>query len=280
MTKPPSTSATATATSPLKQPPPPAPHRHMHPPHQQRSPPPPRPKPLAAAPHAAAPPSTQSGAHSEPATRKGRRLGTATAASSAKSTATAATAKEKGGGTSSKGGGTSSSRSTTTATFTSSSTTSSKTGDDRRPRAIVLSWDTFLSLPTFAFCFASQPLFPPALETLHQPATYEYMHSVVSSTMGITLLIHLLVGLGGYLRFGADVSANVLDSLPSDSVLVGLARLGVVLAFAFTFPMMIVRCAPSLLLPPHPSPPPSTPPILAPSRTLPGDGMPSCRPSA
>ena len=50
-------------------------------------------------------------------------------------------------------------------------------------RAFVFSSQTLLSLPTMAFCFASQPLFPPALETLHQPATYNFMHSVVSTTM-------------------------------------------------------------------------------------------------
>ena len=98
-------------------------------------------------------------------------------------------------------------------------------------RPVVLSSQTLLSLPTMAFCFASQPLFPPALETLHQPATYDYMHAVVGATMGLTLLLHLLVALGGYLRFGAAVHANVLDSLPSGR-LVGAARGAIVLAFA------------------------------------------------
>ena len=103
--------------------------------------------------------------------------------------------------------------------------------DAARPRPVVLSSQTLLSLPTMAFCFASQPLFPPALETLHQPATYDYMHAVVGATMGLTLLLHLLVALGGYLRFGAAVHANVLDSLPSGR-LVGAARGAIVLAFA------------------------------------------------
>ena len=40
-----------------------------------------------------------------------------------------------------------------------------------------------LVLPTMAFCFASQSLFPPALETLHQPSTYHHLHSVVDVTM-------------------------------------------------------------------------------------------------
>ena len=108
----------------------------------------------------------------------------------------------------------------------------------RSPRAAILSSQALLSLPTMAFCFASQPLFPPALETLHQPATYEYMHLVVNLTMGLTLLLHLLVALGGYLRYGALVSANILDALPSGP-LVAIARGAIVLAFAFTYPMMI-----------------------------------------
>jgi amino acid permease len=41
-----------------------------------------------------------------------------------------------------------------------------------------LSADSLVSLPTLTFCFSSQPLFPPALETLHQPATYSHMNSV------------------------------------------------------------------------------------------------------
>ena len=58
------------------------------------------------------------------------------------------------------------------------------------------------------FCFASQSLFPPALETLHQPATYDSMHLVVNVTMALTLVLHLLVALGGYLRYGGEVPAN------------------------------------------------------------------------
>ena len=35
-------------------------------------------------------------------------------------------------------------------------------------------------------CVSSQSLFPPALETLHQPATYHHLHTVVDSTMALT----------------------------------------------------------------------------------------------
>ena len=52
--------------------------------------------------------------------------------------------------------------------------------------AFQLSSSTLLSLPTMAFCFSSQSLFPPALETLHQPATYHHLHTVVDSTMLLT----------------------------------------------------------------------------------------------
>ena len=53
-------------------------------------------------------------------------------------------------------------------------------------QAFQLSSSTLLSLPTMAFCFSSQSLFPPALETLHQPATYHHLHTVVDSTMALT----------------------------------------------------------------------------------------------
>ena len=107
--------------------------------------------------------------------------------------------------------------------------------------AIDLSAATVLSLPTMTFCFSSQSLFPPALESLHQPATYEYMHRVVALTMYLTLGLHLLVGLGGYGRWGGAVTANILDVLPQTGAVL-LARVAIVLAFAFTYPMMIFLC--------------------------------------
>jgi len=108
-------------------------------------------------------------------------------------------------------------------------------------RAFDLSSSTLLSLPTMAFCFSSQSLFPPALETLHQPATYHHLHSVVWVTMIATLLIHLAMALGGYLRYGEDVPPNILDALPATTA-TAVARLAIVLAFAFTYPMMIFLC--------------------------------------
>mmetsp|Transcript_46438 Transcript_46438/g.150824 ORF Transcript_46438/g.150824 Transcript_46438/m.150824 type:complete len:601 (-) Transcript_46438:49-1851(-) len=107
--------------------------------------------------------------------------------------------------------------------------------------AATFSAQALLSLPTLTFCFSSQSLFPPALETLHQPATYAYMHRVVDTTMYVTLALHLLVGLVGSLAYGSAVRPNVLDSLPQTSVVLA-ARLAVVLAFAFTFPMMVFLC--------------------------------------
>ena len=107
--------------------------------------------------------------------------------------------------------------------------------------AVTFSSETLLALPTMAFCFASQSLFPPALETLHQPATYHHLQSVVDVTMYLTFGLHLIVGLAGALRYGDATAANILDNLPpTTSVMV--ARLAIVLAFAFTFPMMIFLC--------------------------------------
>jgi len=108
-------------------------------------------------------------------------------------------------------------------------------------QAFELSSSTLLSLPTMAFCFSSQSLFPPALETLHQPATYHHLHTVVDSTMALTLVLHLLIALGGYLRHGDAVEPNILDALPQ-STAVSVARLAIVCAFAFTYPMMIFLC--------------------------------------
>ncbi len=79
-------------------------------------------------------------------------------------------------------------------------------------QAVVMGAQALFSVPTMAFCFASQPLFPPALETLHQPSTYHHVGSVVDGTMYVTLAIHLAVALGGYARYGDAVSANILDT--------------------------------------------------------------------
>ena len=54
-------------------------------------------------------------------------------------------------------------------------------------------------------------------------------------------MLHLLVALGGYLRHGDYVTPNILDALPQ-SAAVGAARLAIVFAFAFTYPMMIFLC--------------------------------------
>eukprot|EP00316_Scyphosphaera_apsteinii_P016740 CAMPEP_0119336626 /NCGR_PEP_ID=MMETSP1333-20130426/92233_1 /TAXON_ID=418940 /ORGANISM="Scyphosphaera apsteinii, Strain RCC1455" /LENGTH=197 /DNA_ID=CAMNT_0007347469 /DNA_START=897 /DNA_END=1487 /DNA_ORIENTATION=+ len=59
--------------------------------------------------------------------------------------------------------------------------------------------------------------------------------------MYATFILHLLVGVGGYLKFGSGVTPNILDCLP-ETFAVGAARLSIVLAFAFTFPMMIFLC--------------------------------------
>jgi len=59
--------------------------------------------------------------------------------------------------------------------------------------------------------------------------------------MYLTLAIHLAVGLAGSLAFGSSVAPNVLDSLPQTAAVLA-ARLAVVLAFAFTFPMMVFLC--------------------------------------
>ena len=92
-----------------------------------------------------------------------------------------------------------------------------------------------------AFCFASQSLFPPALETLHQPATYHYLQTVVDVTMYSTFALHLVVGVAGYVRYGDATADNILDNLPA-TLATALARLAIVLAFAFTYPMMIFLC--------------------------------------
>ena len=55
------------------------------------------------------------------------------------------------------------------------------------------------------------------------------------------LVLHLLIALGGYLRHGDYVTPNILDALPQ-SAAVGAARLAIVCAFAFTYPMMIFLC--------------------------------------
>ena len=54
-------------------------------------------------------------------------------------------------------------------------------------------------------------------------------------------VLHLLIALGGYLRHGDYVTPNILDALPQ-SAAVGAARLAIVFAFAFTYPMMIFLC--------------------------------------
>ena len=93
--------------------------------------------------------------------------------------------------------------------------------------------------PTHTRACARAPRSLPLLRQLRAPPfTLIRSHS---SHRYLTLLIHLLVALGGYWRFGDALGANVLDAFPQ-SAPVAAARLAIVLAFAFTYPMMIFLC--------------------------------------
>ena len=65
--------------------------------------------------------------------------------------------------------------------------------------------------------------------------------SPISQLSTPRLVLHLLIALGGYLRHGDAVEPNILDALPQ-STAVSVARLAIVCAFAFTYPMMIFLC--------------------------------------
>ena len=66
-------------------------------------------------------------------------------------------------------------------------------------------------------------------------------HALPGGRQLVLLVLHLLVALGGYLRYAGAVPANVLDVLPPGP-LVHAARGAIVVAFAFTYPMMIFLC--------------------------------------
>ena len=95
-----------------------------------------------------------------------------------------------------------------------------------------------VSLPTMTFCFSSQSLFPP-------PSSRSTNRHLRPHDHGCGLhhahhpALHLAVGFGGYLRYGAT-PANVLDALPQSAPVAVAHRRR--LAFAFTYPMMIFLC--------------------------------------
>ena len=105
------------------------------------------------------------------------------------------------------------------------------------------------ALPTMAYCFSSQAVYPPALEALQK--LHAGLHArtlsrrLTDATFSFTLLAYLCVGVGGYVavRGNAAWSApppNVLDAYVPGSAGLVCAQLALIIALGLSFPLMFI----------------------------------------
>ena len=99
------------------------------------------------------------------------------------------------------------------------------------------------AMPTMAYCFSSQAVYPPALESLQQlRAPYSprrVMRVLTDMTFSLTLLAYLVVGVGGYVIVPGTPPPNVLDAY-EPSLAVRGAQLCLICALGLSYPLMLI----------------------------------------
>lgn len=111
------------------------------------------------------------------------------------------------------------------------------------PPAGGFGWGTLHALPTMAYCFSSQAVYPPALESvqqLHSGARARRLSRLLTdATFGITLMAYLGVGVGGYAAMPSAPPANVLNAYERSGSVI-LAQLCLICALSLSLPIMFV----------------------------------------
>ena len=99
------------------------------------------------------------------------------------------------------------------------------------------------ALPTMAYCFSSQAVYPPALEAVqHLHGGYNarsISRLLTDFTFSITLLGYLGVGVGGAVAVHGLPPANVLDAYAPGWALLG-AQLSLITALGLSYPLMFI----------------------------------------
>ena len=104
-------------------------------------------------------------------------------------------------------------------------------------------WPVLRSLPTMAYCFSSQAIYPPVLESVQNSAGARRLSRILTdSTSMFTLGLYLLMGVCGSLRHAplpGPPPPNILDAYLPSWWLSG-ARLALILALSLSFPVMLL----------------------------------------
>ena len=91
-------------------------------------------------------------------------------------------------------------------------------------------------LGTLAFAFGCQQYSFLAFESLDEP-TESRWSIVAAMSLIVSFIFALIFAATGYVSFGSQTQANVLDNLETDSVIANIARMAVVLKLCCCFPL-------------------------------------------
>lgn len=98
--------------------------------------------------------------------------------------------------------------------------------------------DFFKATPVYTFAFGTHPLaFSLTNELLN--SNNKRMNIVIILSFGITTIYYIIIGILGYWTFGKNVKSNILNNYPQDSILLFCVRIGLSLALAFSYPVVI-----------------------------------------
>ena len=107
----------------------------------------------------------------------------------------------------------------------------------------------FKALPMYFFAFGCHPMaFGVTNELVN--GTFGRMNLVLCFSFGITAVLYMSYGLLGYFTFGSTVNSNVLLNYPNDDALVSVVRVGLAIAVAFSYPVILAplrHCLASLI---------------------------------
>ncbi|KAH8918708.1 hypothetical protein BT69DRAFT_1337948 [Atractiella rhizophila] len=100
--------------------------------------------------------------------------------------------------------------------------------------------DFFRSLPVYVFAYTcSQNIFSVHNELFDN--TQRRMNIVIGTSLGSATIIYLLIGILGYLTFGADIGSNIMEMYPS-SPFVSICRVAIVILVLFSYPLQVHPC--------------------------------------
>ena len=96
-------------------------------------------------------------------------------------------------------------------------------------------------LPIFVFSYTCHQNAISVTNELRNPTSGRALLGM-STAVSIAMVAYLALAMGGYATFGADVKGDVLESYPSDSLVVGVARMAISLIVTLCYPL---QCHPS-----------------------------------